>query len=271
MSDFLSSLPEYYPHAVLFLFGALLGSFANVVILRMPRGESFVRPRSHCPQCKSQIKWFDNIPIISWLFLMGKCRKCGQSISWRYPFVEFLTGLLFLLAFHFIGPQWYLLEILIFLFCLVCCTFIDIDHFILPDKFTLSGIIIGFVGAVLNPIENRGWVESLIGIFIGGGFLWALAFFYAVLRKEEGMGGGDIKLLAWIGAVLGWKAVPFVIVSSSIVGSVGGLIAALRSKDKMKTVIPFGPYLALGAVAYIFGGQALAHWYISLFIPELGQ
>ncbi len=271
MSNFIDQLPEFYPHTVLFFFGLLFGSFANVVILRLPKGESIVRPRSRCPQCKNQIQWYDNIPVFSWLILRGKCRNCSASISWRYPMVELLTGVLFALAYQFVGPQWYLLEILIFIFSLVCCTFIDIDHFILPDKFTLSGIVIGLIGAVLNPIENRSWVESLIGIFIGGGFLWALAFFYAVLRKEEGMGGGDIKLLAWIGAVLGWKAVPFVIVSSSIVGSVGGLIAALRSKDKMKTVIPFGPYLALGAVAYIFGGQALAHWYISLFIPELGQ
>ncbi len=271
MSELLQTFPVFYPYLVLFFFGLLWGSFANVVIFRLPAGQSVVSPRSHCPQCQTFIAWYDNIPFFSWIFLAGKCRKCKMTISFRYPFVELLTGGLFAAAYYFIGPDWYLIEVLYFLFALVCCTFIDIDHYILPDKFTLSGILIGFVGAVLNPIEGRDWLDSLLGILLGGGFLWALAFFYALIRKEEGMGGGDIKLLAWMGAVLGWKAIPFVIVASSILGSVGGLVAALKSKNGMKAVIPFGPYLALGAVIYLFGGQELAHWYLSLFIPEISQ
>lgn len=271
MSETLQVFPSYVPYVILFLFGLLWGSFANVVILRLPNGESFIKPRSRCPQCKAQIAGYDNIPVVSWLILGGKCRNCKAPISFRYPFVELLTGGLFSAAYYFVGPNPYLFEILLFLFSLVCCVFIDIDHYILPDKFTLSGIVIGFVCAILNPIENRDWIDSLLGILLGGGFLWALAFFYAVVRKEEGMGGGDIKLLAWIGAVLGWKAVPFVIVVSSIIGSIAGILIAVRSKNGMKTVIPFGPYLALGAVIFIFGGQQLAHWYLSLFIPELGQ
>jgi len=265
----LSELPTFYPYLVLFIFGTLWGSFANVVILRQPKGESIVRPRSRCPKCQSPIKWYDNIPILSWIVLRARCRKCGNPISFRYPLVELIMGVMFTLAFHFIGLEWYLLEILIFLFALVTVVFIDIDHFLLPDVFTLSGIVLGLVGALLNPIPGRDFVDSLLGVLLGGGFLWAIAYFYFVFRKEEGMGGGDIKLLAWIGAVLGWKAVPFVIIASSLIGTVGGGIAALRDKRGMKTVIPFGPYLALGAVIYLFGGSSIAHWYLGLFIPEL--
>jgi leader peptidase (prepilin peptidase)/N-methyltransferase len=156
---------------------------------------------------------------------------------------------------------------LIFLFALIIACFIDIDHFLLPDVFTLSGIVIGLIGALLNP--ERSFVDALLGVLLGGGFLWAIAYFYYVIRKEEGMGGGDIKLLAWIGAVLGWKAIPFVIIASSVVGTVGGAFAAYRDRKGMKTVIPFGPYLALGAVVYLFGGDGIAHWYLGLFIPEL--
>lgn len=176
-------------------------------------------------------------------------------------------GISFSLAFYFIGWQWYLLEVLIFLFALITASFIDIDHFILPDVFTLSGIVIGLTGALLNP--ERSFFDAFLGVLLGGGFLWSVAYFYYVIRKEEGMGGGDIKLLAWIGAVIGWKAIPFVIIASSLSGTVGGALVALRASKGMKTMIPFGPYLALGAVLYLFGGESLAHWYLGLFIPEL--
>ncbi len=266
MSEIMA-LPPTLIYFVLFLYGNLLGSFANVIILRLPKGESIVRPRSHCPQCKAQIKWYDNIPLLSWILLRGKCRDCKTAISWRYPLVELIMGLSFALAFHFIGWQWYLIEVLIFLFAVIIASFIDIDHFILPDIFTLSGIVIGLFGALINP--ERSFLDSLLGVFLGGGFLWAIAYFYFLIRKEEGMGGGDIKLLAWIGAVIGWKAVPFVIVTSSLIGAVGGGVIALRDRGGMKTVIPFGPYLAFGAVVYLFGGHEIASWYLGLFIPEL--
>lgn len=269
MSDMLEVLPPFFPYAVLFLFGAIWGSFANVVIYRMPLGQSVVRPRSKCPKCQQPIYWYDNIPIFSWLYLRGKCRRCANPISIRYPLVEFIMGTVFSLALYFVGWHLYLIEILIFLFSLITVVFIDIDHFILPDKFTLSGIVIGLAGALLNPFDERTFLDSILGVVLGGGFLWAIAYFYYVFRKEEGMGGGDIKLIAWIGAVLGWKAVPFVIVSSSIIGAIAGGIAALKSDKGMKTVIPFGPYLGLGAVIYLFGGAHIAHWYISLFIPEI--
>lgn len=250
-----------------FVLGAIFGSFGNVIIYRLPREESVVKPRSYCYSCKTPIKWYDNIPILSWFILRGKCRHCGAKFSFRYPLVEIITGVLFALSYHYAGISWNLLEYLIFIFGLVVCTFIDLDHMILPDEFTLSGIVIGLVGAALNP--QREFLDALFGVLMGGGFLWGMAYVYYLMTKNEGMGGGDIKLLAWIGALLGWKAIPFVIMSSAIIGSVVGLIAARQQKAGLKTVIPFGPYLALGAVIYLFGGQTIALWYLDLFLPGL--
>ena len=251
----------------LFVLGAIFGSFANVVIYRLPQEKSVVRPGSSCQSCGSSVRWFDNIPIISWFILRGRCRKCHAKYSFRYPFVELLMASLFCLTFFFTGMSWLLLEYLIFIFGLVTVGFIDYDHFILPDVFTLSGIVIGLLGAALNP--ERNFLDALLGVLFGGGFLWAIAYFYYLIRKEEGMGGGDIKLLGWIGALLGWKAIPFVIITASLLGSIIGIFISIRSKKGLKTVIPFGPYLALGAVLFIYGGSQLGLWYIRFFIPSL--
>lgn len=256
---------EIFYLIVFFVFGALLGSFANVVIYRLPKEESVVKPGSHCYSCKTPVKWYDNIPIVSWFILRGKCRHCGAKFSFRYALVEILMACLFALSFHYVGLSWSLVEYLLFIFGLVVCTFIDLDHMILPDEFTLSGIVIGLVGAYLNP--QREFLDALFGVLMGGGFLWGMAYVYYLLTKQEGMGGGDIKLLAWIGALLGWKAIPFVIMSSAIIGSVVGIIAARKQNAGLKTVIPFGPYLALGALMYLFGGETIALWYLDLFLP----
>jgi leader peptidase (prepilin peptidase)/N-methyltransferase len=258
-------LLPYFPW-IFFGFGAIWGSFANVVISRWPH-MSVVKPRSRCPKCKTPIAWYDNVPILSWIFLRGKCRHCKKSISIRYPLVELIMACLFTAVYYRIGVNATALEYLIFIFGLVTVSFIDLDQLLLPDVFTLSGIVIGLVGAYLNP--QRQLFDAILGVLLGGGFLWSIAYFYFLIRKEEGMGGGDIKLLAWIGALLGWKAIPFVILCASIIGSVVGIMAALRSKKGMKTVIPFGPYLALGAVIFIFGGQSLAQMYLHLFIPGI--
>lgn len=257
---------ELFIYSWMFFFGACLGSFANVVILRLPQEQSVIFPSSHCPKCKKKIKWYDNIPLASWLMLKGCCRHCGGRISPRYFIVEFLMGVLFVLSIHYAGLSWTLAEYLLFCFGLVVCAFIDLDHMILPDEFTLSGIVIGLVGAYLNP--QRELLDAFLGVILGGGFLWLMAWLYYVITKNEGMGGGDIKLLAWIGAILGWKAVPFVIVSSAIIGSVVGLAMSWRQGKGLKAVIPFGPFLALGALLYLFGGQTLALWYLDLFFPE---
>lgn len=253
--------------AVLFIFGLLWGSFANVVILRLPKGESVVRPRSRCPNCTKAIAWYDNIPVLSWLILRGACRNCSQKISPRYPIVELITGILFAAVYYKYGWSWLTLEYIVFVWSLVVVSFIDLDHMILPDVFTLSGIVIGLMGAVLNP--ERELLSAVAGVLMGGGFLWTIAYLYLVFRKEEGMGGGDIKLLAWIGAVLGWTSIPFVILVSSVLGSLVGLALAVRHRAGLKSVIPFGPYLALAAVIFLLGGERLGLWYISLFLPGL--
>lgn len=259
------ALPAYVLPSILFVFGTLFGSFANVVIYRLPRGESVVFPGSFCRSCKTSIRWYHNIPIYSWFVLRGKCAACGARYSFRYPFVEFLMGALFAAAGAVIGWQWTLIEALPFIFGLVTCSFIDLDHMILPDKFTLSGIVIGLTGAALNP--DRSFLDALYGVVMGGGFLWAVAYLYFVFRGHEGMGGGDIKLLAWIGAVLGWQAIPVVILVSSVIGSIVGVALALRTKGgmKMKHAIPFGPYLAGAALLYLLlDGERLSGWYLAL-------
>ncbi|MCB0387115.1 MAG: prepilin peptidase, partial [Bdellovibrionales bacterium] len=213
------------------------------------------------------ICWWDNVPILSWLILRGKCRNCQAPISKRYPLVEFLTGVLFAALFLRLGFCWTLLEYLVFAFGLVVVTFIDLDHMILPDIFTWPGMALGLIGAAINP--ERGFLDSLLGAVLGFGFLYAVAYIYLALRKEEGMGGGDIKLLGWIGAILGWKSIPFVILASSIIGSLVGIVFAIRTKGGLKSTIPFGPYLVLAAIAYIFGGEAIGRWYLDLFLPGL--
>jgi len=258
---------HYYWTCIFFLLGALFGSFANVVILRLPQNESVVFPSSHCLKCQEKIKPWDNIPILSWFLLKGRCRFCHQAFSFRYPLVEFLTAILFAFSFIKLGWSWTLLEVLVLFFGLTVVSFIDLDHFILPDKFTLPGIVIGILGSLVNP--ERHFIDSILGVILGGGFLWAIAYIYYLLKKQEGMGGGDIKLMAWIGAVLGWKSIAFVILVSSIVGSLIGLIIIWKNKGNLKTVIPFGPYIAIAVVIYVFWGASIAHWYISIFMPGL--
>lgn len=247
----------------LFVFGALLGSFANVVIYRLPLGQNIAWPGSHCFSCKTPVKWYNNVPIFAWFWLRGKCAKCKAPFSFRYPFVEFLMASLFAIAGLILGPSYFLIEALIFIFMVVTASFIDIDHMILPDKFTLTGIVLGLIGGALNP--EREFLPALYGVLAGGGFLWAVAYLYYALRGREGMGGGDIKLLAWIGALLGWQSIPVVILVSSVIGSIVGIILALRNKDGMATAIPFGPYLAGAALLYLLAnGASWADWYLSL-------
>ena len=248
-----------------FIFGALLGSFGNVIIYRLPLGQSVVTPRSRCQSCEKLIPWYHNIPIFSWLILRGRCYSCRAPFSVRYPLVEFIMGSLFYLLYLRYDLQWLTLEYGIFIFGLVVVTFIDFDHFLLPDVFTLSGMVLGLLGAFLNP--ERDFLDAFLGVLMGGGFLWLVAYVYWVLRKEEGMGGGDIKLLGWIGAVLGWKSIPFVILVSSITGSVIGITMMVKNKGNLKTVIPFGPYLVLGALIYLFGNTDLTQWYSNLLFP----
>jgi leader peptidase (prepilin peptidase) / N-methyltransferase len=257
-------LSDIFPWAPFFFFlGAILGSFGNVVIYRLPKSESVVRPRSRCGACGKPVAFYDNIPILSWFLLRGRCRNCSAKFSFRYPLVEFIMATVFCGLYLLYGFHWILLEYLVLAFGLVVVSFIDFDHFIIPDEFSLSGIVLGLLGSILNP--ERDFWSAFAGVLMGGGFLWSIAYAYMIVRKEEGMGGGDIKLLAWIGAVLGWVSIPFVILVSSILGGTVGLLTMTKEKG-LKTTIPFGPYLAGAALLYIFGGSRLAEWYFSLFI-----
>lgn len=245
-----------------FFFGMLVGSFLNVCICRMPNDQSVVSPPSHCPHCSCQIRWYDNIPVVSYLLLRGKCRGCGAHISLQYPLVELLNGILTLLLFLRFGPTLAFAALFIFCSALVVITFIDIEHQIIPDEISLSGIVIGFVLSFF--LKGHSWLNSLLGILLGGGSLLLVAYSYQWLTGKEGMGGGDIKLLAMMGAFLGWKAIPFIIFASSLVGSLVGVSMMLFQKKDSKLAIPFGPYLALGAVLYIFYGKPLIQWYLNL-------
>ncbi len=245
-----------------FVFGMVVGSFLNVCICRMPKNESVVSPPSHCPHCSYQIRWYDNIPLMSYLLLRGKCRGCGAHISVQYPLVEMINGIVTLSLFLRFGPT--LVFAVLFMFCsaLVVITFIDIEHQIIPDEISLSGIVVGFVLSFF--LKDPSWIDSLLGILLGGGSLLLVAYSYQWLTGKDGMGGGDIKLLAMMGAFLGWKAIPFIIFASSLVGSLLGVSIMLFQKKDSKLAIPFGPYLAFGAVLYIFYGKPLIRWYLGL-------
>ena len=245
-----------------FISGAVVGSFLNVCIYRIPAGKSIVSPPSACPYCNHRIAWFQNIPIVSYLILGGKCAFCKVSISFRYPAVEVLTGLLFSLTLYYFSFSVATLIYWVFLAALVTITFIDLDHQIIPDVISLPGIIIGFVCSFLIPWLP--WFDSLLGIFIGGGILLAIAWVYEKVAKREGMGGGDIKLLAMLGAFLGWKAVLPVVFIASLVGSVIGVPLMLLQKGDTKLAIPFGPFLAFAATVYLFWGRDLVYWYLNL-------
>ncbi len=244
----------------IFFIGCCLGSFLNVCIYRVPRGLSIVSPRSFCPVCQAPIRAYDNIPLLSYLLLRAKCRNCRAKILWRYPLVEALTGVITLGLFLNFGFSFPFFSFLIFSAALIVITFIDLDHRIIPDMISLPGIVIGFLLAVLGP-----WItvkESLIGILVGGGSLFVVAFVYETLTKREGMGGGDVKLLAMIGAWLGWKSVLFSLFFASLSGTFIGGATMLIRKEGRHYAIPFGPFLALSALVYIFFGPQLINWYL---------
>ncbi|MEN6332076.1 MAG: prepilin peptidase [Smithella sp.] len=246
--------------AFVFVFGAVIGSFLNVCIYRLPEQQSIARPLSQCPNCHHPIRFYDNIPLISYLILKGKCRDCGEKISWRYPLVEFITAILALLLFAEFYLTLNFLIFFIFTAVLIVITFIDLDHQIIPDLLTLPGIPIFFLLAVF--VVKVPWMEAVIGLFIGGGVLLAIALGYEFITKREGMGGGDIKLLAMIGGFLGWKSLIFVLLFSSLLGAVIGVALMLIKKEDMKYAVPFGPFLSAAAVAYLFWGDAFMQFLI---------
>lgn len=247
------------------LFGLALGSFMNVCIYRIPLKKSIVSPPSSCPNCGERIRFYDNIPLISYLLLLGKCRHCSNPLAWHYPLVEALTGLLSVALFIRYGlTNQYLLYFLYLLFTsvLVTISFIDLHHKIIPDVLSLSGIVVGL--AVSFMPGTISWLDSLIGIIAGGGSLFLVAFVYERITGREGMGGGDIKLLAMIGAWLGWRQLYLVVLISSLVGAIVGIAFLLMAGKGFRVRIPFGPFLSLGAMVCLFFGPELMNWYSQL-------
>ncbi|MBK5095826.1 MAG: prepilin peptidase [Deltaproteobacteria bacterium] len=235
-----------------FLLGACLGSFFNVLIYRLPREESIVRPASRCPACGRPVRAWENVPIVSFLLLRGKCAGCGSGISWRYPVVEAASGIGFLLIAWVDGPGFVLLRDLVFFSLLVPIVFIDIDHRIIPDELSLGGLA---AGILLSFLPGGNWKGALAGMVLGGGILFVTAAVYHKVTGIEGLGGGDIKLLAMIGAFLGWRGALFTIFFGSLLGVAGGLVAMRKGNEGLKTAIPYGPYLCAAALFARFLGD----------------
>lgn len=265
------------------VLGLLVGSFLNVCIVRLPRGRSIVTPPSHCPRCRAGIRVYDNIPIISFLLLRGKCRSCGEPISWRYPLVELMNGLFYVWIIHEfpIGGEAFLMMAL----CssLIVITFIDLDHQIIPDVITLPGMLIGlslapfFMSALGDALPFgleqiipharpylTAFLNSLIGLLLGGGPLFVIGWVWERMRHVEAMGGGDVKLMGMVGSFLGWKGALLTIMLGALAGSIVGLWLIALKRHKMEKVIPFGPFLAAGAVAAAFYGPDIIAWYLGL-------
>lgn len=241
--------------SVFFLIvGAAIGSFLNVCIYRITAGKSIVFPSSFCPNCGHPIRLYDNIPVVSYLVLRGRCRNCNEKISLRYPVVELITALLAALLFREYGLTLQFLSAFLFTCALIIIAFIDLKHQIIPDVITLPGIVLFFLLAVF--LMDVPFLDSVFGILIGGGCLYLIAVVYQLVRKREGMGGGDIKLLAMIGAFLGWKSLLFVLLASSLSGAIVGVSVMIYKGKDMKYAVPFGPFLSIAAVAYIFFGES---------------
>ncbi|MCM8803827.1 MAG: prepilin peptidase [Candidatus Omnitrophica bacterium] len=242
---------------IIFILGLIFGSFANVCIYRLPKGKSIISPGSFCPNCNKNIKWYDNIPLISYIILKGKCRYCGKPISVRYFIVEFLTGILFFLIYKKFGLSSITFVYNILALSLIIISFIDIDTFLIPDVIVIPGIFLGLLFSFLFPqIHNMDRIKSLIysfiGVTIGGGILIFLGFIGKLLFKKDAMGGGDVKLLGMVGAFNGWQSVLLTLFFASLFGTLISLILILFGKKKIEDYVPFGPYLALGAVVSIF-------------------
>ncbi len=247
-----------------FVFGSMVGSFLNVCILRLPKEESIVFPPSHCGGCQKPIAPYDNIPVLSFFILGGRCRNCKVKFSWQYPIIEALTGGLFVLFYLTFGVTPKGILYLLLSLGLLVQTVIDTRYRIIPDSITLPGIVIGLIASAVFPeihgqtAHLAGFVESFKGMLLGGGFLYGVGTVAEWILKKEAMGGGDVKLLAAIGAVIGWRGVVWTIFVSALAGSVVGVYNKIRSGDEL---IPYGPFLAFGAFLYFFIGPQAIEWY----------
>jgi leader peptidase (prepilin peptidase)/N-methyltransferase len=252
------------------IFGLILGSFLNVCIYRIPRELSIVRPSSRCPSCGTPIKIYDNIPVLSYLILGGRCRHCNTGFSVRYPLIELLNAVLYAIVFSRFGTAapWVLLVYMLFTSTLIVILFIDLEHQIIPDRITLPGIPIAIIlGSTVLPdpflrMELLGLKSSLIGFVSGGGSFYLIAVIGKAILKKDAMGGGDIKMMALIGGILGWKGVILTTFLGSLAGSVVGIVLIMLKGREWGSKLPFGTYLALGAFVSLIYGQEIMNWYL---------
>ena len=257
----IDTLPAALFIAAAAAFGAVIGSFLNVVIYRLPLGKSTVWPSSACPHCARELSWYENIPVASFVALRGRCRTCGARISLQYPLVEALTAVMFGAAWWYYGPGPLLASRLVFGCALIVLFAIDLEHQLLPNAITLPGIVVGFL---FSLAAEPGWMSSLIGILVGGGVLYGVAEAYYRVRHEEGLGMGDVKMLAMVGAFLGWQLTLLTLVLASVSGTIIGLGLIATNRAGMKYALPFGTFLALGAAVAASVGHALLEWYLGM-------
>ena len=253
------------PHAlpwVAAVFGLVIGSFLNVCIFRLPEGLSIVLPSSRCRTCGHELAWFENIPIVSFLALRGRCRRCGASISLQYALVELATAVLFAAAALRFEPGWLLASRLVLGSSMIVLFMIDLEHRILPNVITIPGIV---AGVLFSLVTEPGWVASLAGAAAGGGVLLGISEAYYRIRHEHGLGMGDVKMLAMIGAFLGWKLMLLTLVVSSFLGSIVGVTMIATGRGDMKYALPYGTFLAVGTIASSFVGDPIVRWYLSFY------
>ncbi|MHB8110175.1 MAG: prepilin peptidase [Syntrophorhabdaceae bacterium] len=249
-----------------FIFGAVVGSFLNVCIYRLPRKKSIVSPPSACPACEKPVRFYDNIPLVSYILLRGKCRDCGVRFSFRYFAVEVLTAVIFLMIYRRWGLSYETFIEMFFAAILIVVSFIDYDFQIIPDILSVGGMIAGLMLSFVRPGFRV--MESVYGVLIGGGVLFAIAYGYQLITKREGMGGGDIKLLAMIGSFTGLKGVLFSLIGGSVIGTIVGIpLMFIKGKGEgTRYAIPFGPFLSLCAVLYLFTGPGVIRMVNEFFL-----
>jgi len=243
------------------MLGAIIGSFLNVCIYRLPRGMSIVAPASACPNCSRTLTWYENVPILGFLVLGGKCRTCRASIGIRYPIIEALTAAMFGAAWWYYGPGVLLVSRVLFGCGLIVLFAIDLEHHLLPNVITLPGIV---VGLLFSFFTEPGWLSSAIGVIVGGGVLFLVAEGYYRIRREEGLGMGDVKMLAMVGAFVGWQLTLLTLMMASLSGAVIGVALIVTRRGGLKYALPFGTFLALGAAVAATVGPAILHWYLDL-------
>ena len=247
---------------LIFILGLIVGSFNNVCIYRIPRNESIIYPASHCPKCRSKIKPIDNIPLLSYILLKGRCRNCKSKISIQYPIVELLTGLTYLIIYLIYGLSVQTLIYIILSSALIIIAFIDLNEQIVPDVISLPGIIIGFILSFFVPYIS--FINSALGVVVGGGIILIIGLAGSVIFKKEAMGGGDVKLAAMIGAFLGWRYMVISLFLGFFLGALAGIFLILSKIKRKEDMVPFGPFIALGSIITLLCGEKIIAWYIGI-------